>query len=92
MHVRGQGSSGGAVSEPALFTAHLRQRHAVPAELLGNGDLEIAGGPELFEVLTEESVLSIVGRGPFAATADDLLGKHGHGCHGCTSFRSVTTP
>src|SRR2546425_2910084 len=95
MHVRGKGGGGRAVREPALFVAHLCQGHARPAQLLRDSHLEIAGGTQLLEILGEESVLSVVGRGPFPAAVDDLVGEAGgtlRGGHRETSVPKLYRP
>src|SRR5262249_31230048 len=73
--VGGDGGGGWAVGGPPLLATDLGQRHAVAAQLLRHGHLQIAGIAELLEVFREEAVLAIIPRRTIAAPGDELVGE-----------------
>ena len=57
------------VGETSLLATDFGESEALAAEFLRHIDRQIAGFPELFEVLGEEPVVAIIGSG---ATRDSL--------------------
>jgi len=89
VHVRGERRGRCAVGQTPLFAADPGQGHAGATEMLRHRHLEIARGAQLLEIFGEESVVAIVRRRSATATADQFVGKGGHGrcvhrsLHGC---------
>ena len=76
VHVDGQRGGGGVVAEPAGEPRVLVEADAAAAQLGRDGDVEVARRLELGEVLVEEAVLAVVGRGPLVEAGEHLVGQH----------------
>ena len=76
VHVDRQRGRRGAVGEPLLLVAHLGHGQAEAAEVPRHQHIQVAGGAERLEVLSEESVLAVVAGGAFAAGLDQLVDQH----------------
>ena len=79
MHVGGQGRGRRPVGQAPLLLAHLHERQTLPSELRGHGELEVASGPEVLEVLVEEAVLPVIDGSSLAETVEQVVGERGRG-------------
>src|SRR5207247_1939892 len=77
VHVNAQRGGGRVLREQTRFARHLRERHALPAELLRNSHLEIPGGLQLVEILQTKCVIAIVFGRALAAPVKKRLGQYG---------------
>jgi hypothetical protein len=85
VHVDRDRGGGSVVGEPALLGADLGQGQARTAVREGQGEIEVAGGAQLGEVLGEEAVLPVVDRGALVEPGEHLGGQGGGcrvTCHG----------
>jgi hypothetical protein len=81
------------VREPALQPGHLGERQAGAAEGGGDGDVQVARGLQLVEVLLEEAVVAVVLRGPGVEAGEHRVGEHGRGGDGAQwNLRSKMAP
>src|ERR1700682_658863 len=72
----GGGRGRRVVREPSGFAAHLGERQTEPSELDRDGHEEVSGGPQLFEVLVEEAVVTVVLGCPAGAPVEDVLSQY----------------
>ena len=63
VHVHGECGGGRVVCQAALLETYFRERHASPAEFLGQGQQQILRSAELLKVFLEEAVFAVVGCG-----------------------------
>ncbi len=75
MHVGGERRRRGAIGQPTLLLAHLGQVHPSTSELGWHGYVEVAGHPQVVEVLAEEAILSVVRRCTLGKTLDELIAQ-----------------
>jgi hypothetical protein len=87
VHVDGEGRGGRVFGQAALFAGSLCQGEPAAAEFLGNDHLEVPGSLQVFEVLDEEGVFTVVLRGAAAEGGEQLVRQEfgglggGDGCH-----------
>jgi len=72
VHVHAQRRGRRVAGEAARFARVLVQRVAETAEFLRQGELQIAGGLELVEILLAELVVAVVAGRPLPATLSVL--------------------
>ena len=72
VHVDAERRSGRVIGEPALLAAHLGEVQAAAAQFLRHRHRQIAGAPQVVEVLLEEAVLAVVDGAPAIVRAKDL--------------------
>jgi len=76
MHVDAEGGRRRVVGEASLALADVGQRQALSAELLGDVHREIAGLPQILEVLLEEAIVPIVGPDTLRESLQKVVGQH----------------
>jgi len=72
VHVDGKGGRRGDVGDPAHGLAHLVEAEAVAAELGRHGNVQKASGLQLLEVLGEEGVVVVIGRGALVHSGEQV--------------------
>ena len=79
VHVNAERGGRRVLREQTRFARHLRERHALPAELLRDGHLEIPGGFQLVEVVQTKRVVAIAAGRALTAPVKKRLGQYGTG-------------
>ena len=85
VHVHRDRGGGRVVCEPALQLEYLVEAEPGSAELLGNGDVQVARAAELLEVLVEEPVVLVVLGRSLVEAGEHVVGEYlvglrdGHG-------------
>jgi len=75
MHIDAERGRRRVVGEAPLLAADLGEIKAAPAEFFRHRHRQIAGAPEILEILVKEAVLAIVSAAPLGKPVQQLVGQ-----------------